>query len=39
LKNVRNVYKFYGSASKENIIVSEAEFSAMITYANLSNIL
>ena len=29
---VRNVYKFFGIASKENIKVSEAEFSAMITY-------
>ena len=33
INNVKNVYKFYGIASKENIKVSEAEFSAMITYA------
>jgi len=32
INNVRNVYKFFGIASKENIKVSEAEFSAMITY-------
>ncbi len=31
LNNVKNVYKFFGIASKENIKVSEAEFSAMIT--------
>ena len=33
INSVKNVYKFYGIASKENIKVSEAEFSAMITYA------
>ena len=33
LNNVKNVYKFFGIASKENIKVSEAEFSAMITYS------
>ena len=33
VNNVKNVYKFLGIASKENIKVSEAEFSAMITYA------
>ena len=33
INSVRNVYKFFGIASKENIKVSEAEFSAMITYA------
>ena len=33
INNVKNVYKFFGIASKENIKVSEAEFSAMITYA------
>ena len=33
VNNVKNVYKFFGIASKENIKVSEAEFSAMITYA------
>ena len=33
MNNVKNVYKFLGIASKENIKVSEAEFSAMITYA------
>ena len=33
MNSVKNVYKFLGIASKENIKVSEAEFSAMITYA------
>ena len=33
VNNVKNVYKFFWIASKENIKVSEAEFSAMITYA------
>ena len=33
VNSVKNVYKFLGIASKENIKVSEAEFSAMITYA------
>ena len=33
VNRVKNVYKFFGIASKENIKVSEAEFSAMITYA------
>ena len=32
INNVKNVYKFFGIASIENIKVSEAEFSAMITY-------
>ena len=32
INSVMNVYKFFGIASKENILVSEAEFSAMITY-------
>jgi 3-hydroxymyristoyl/3-hydroxydecanoyl-(acyl carrier protein) dehydratases len=32
LNKVRDVYKFYGIATKENIKVSEAEFSAMIKY-------
>jgi len=32
INSVKNVYKFFGIASKENIKVSEAEFSAMITY-------
>ena len=32
INSVKNVYKFLGIASKENILVSEAEFSAMITY-------
>jgi len=32
INSVMNVYKFFGIASKENIKVSEAEFSAMITY-------
>ena len=33
INNVKNVYKFFGIASKGNIKVSEAEFCAMITYA------
>ena len=33
INSVKNVYKFFGIASKENIKVSEAEFSAMITYS------
>ena len=33
INSVKNVYKFFGIASKENTKVSEAEFSAMITYA------
>ena len=32
INRVKNVYKFFGVASKENIKVSEAEFSAMISY-------
>ena len=32
LNKVRNVYKFYGVCYKDNTKVSEAEFSAMITY-------
>ena len=32
INSVKNVYKFFGIASKENIQVSEAEFSAMISY-------
>ena len=32
INSVKNVYKFIGIASKENIKVSEAEFSAMINY-------
>ena len=32
INRVKNVYKFLGIASKENILVSQAEFSAMITY-------
>ena len=32
LNSVRDVYKFEGTCFKENIKVSEAEFSAMITY-------
>ena len=32
INSVKNVYKFLGIASKENILVSEAEFSSMITY-------
>ena len=33
INKVKNVYKFFGIASKENIKVGESEFSAMITYA------
>ena len=36
INSVKNVYKFLGIASKENILVSEAEFSAMITYKKWS---
>ena len=32
LNSVRDVYKFKGTCYKEDIKVSEAEFSAMITY-------
>ena len=32
VNNVRDVYKFFGIAFKKDIKVSEAEFSAMITY-------
>ena len=32
VNSVKNVFKFFGIASKENTKVSEAEFSAMITY-------
>ena len=32
INKVKNVYKFYGTASVENNKVSEAEFSAMINY-------
>ena len=32
LNKVRDVYKFHGTALKNDIKVSEAEFSAMITY-------
>ena len=30
LNNVRNVYKFYGQAKKENTVMCESTFSAMI---------
>ena len=36
INSVRNVYKFFGIASKENIKVCEAEFSAMINYIKWS---
>ena len=36
INRVKNVYKFFGIASKGNIRVSEAEFSAMITYKKWS---
>ena len=32
INSVRDVYKFEGACYKENVKVSEAEFSAMITY-------
>tara|TARA_B100001057_G_scaffold310989_1_gene311055 strand:+ start:1851 stop:2285 length:435 start_codon:yes stop_codon:yes gene_type:complete len=32
VNRVRDVYKFYGTCFKNNMKVSEAEFSAMITY-------
>ena len=32
INSVRDVYKFEGTCFKENIKISEAEFSAMITY-------
>ena len=32
LNKVRNVYKFEGVCSKNEVKLSEAEFSAMITY-------
>ena len=32
INSLKNVYKFFGIASKNNIQVCEAEFSAMITY-------
>ena len=32
INSVRDVYKFEGICFKDNIKVSEAEFSAMITY-------
>ena len=35
INKVKNVFKFYGKASVENMKVSEAEFSAMISYKNI----
>ncbi len=32
INKVRNVYKFYGIATRDGSKLSEAEFSAMITY-------
>ena len=32
INSVRDVYKFQGTCYKEDVKVSEAEFSAMITY-------
>ena len=32
LNKVRDVYKFYGAAKVNNILTSESEFSAMITF-------
>ena len=34
INNVKNVYKFYGKAYHDEILVSESEFSAMITKSN-----
>lgn len=35
MNNVKNVYKFMGKAYHEDILVSESEFSAMITKSNI----
>ena len=35
LNNVKNVYKFLGKAYHDNYLVSESEFSAMITESNI----
>ena len=35
LNNIKNVYKFYGRAYHEETLVSESEFSAMITVSNI----
>ena len=35
LNNIRNVYKFMGQAYHKDILVSESEFSAMITSSNI----
>ena len=32
LNKVRDVYKFYGAAKVNNVLASESEFSAMITF-------
>ena len=32
MNSVRDVYKFEGKCFKDNVKISEAEFSAMITY-------
>jgi 3-hydroxyacyl-[acyl-carrier-protein] dehydratase len=36
MNNVKNVYKFLGKAYYGDILVSESEFSAMITKSNIS---
>ena len=35
MNNIKNVYKFLGKAYYEDILVSESEFSAMITKSNI----
>ena len=35
LNKVKSVYKFEGIAKKNEIIVSQSEFSAMITFGNI----
>jgi len=35
INNIKNVYKFYGKAYYNNILVAESEFSAMITISNI----
>jgi len=35
LNKVRDVYKFYGAAKVNNVLASESEFSAMITFKDL----
>jgi len=35
INNIKNVYKFLGKAYYSDILVSESEFSAMITKSNI----